>query len=111
MEKLVWDKVRRFLELLRCEDIDRESIVDTEEFQEVKQILENKQGIYQQGMVNVQQAEQEKIRDYIETLKSYSFEECQQAYLQGMVDCMLTLCGAGILKPKQELEALIKTLI
>lgn len=53
MEKLVWDKVRRFLELLRCEDIDRESIVDTEEFQEVKQILENKQGIYQIGRAHV----------------------------------------------------------
>ncbi len=111
MEKLVWDKVRQFLERLRCEDVDRESIVDTKEFQEAKQILEDKYAIYQQSMVNIQQAEQEKIQDYVEALESYSSEECQQAYLQGMVDCMLTLCGAGILKPKQELETLLKTLI
>lgn len=34
MEELVWNKVRKFLEVLRCEDIDRESIVDTKELQE-----------------------------------------------------------------------------
>lgn len=54
---------------------------------------------------------EKKIEDYVETLKSYSSEECQQAYLQGMIDCMLILCGSGILKPKQELETLLKTLI
>ncbi len=111
MEKLVWNKVRQFLELLRCEDIDRESIVDTKEFQEAKQILEDKHTIYQQSMANIQQAEGEKIQDYIEALESYSSEECQQAYLQGLVDCIMTLCGAGVLKPKQELGVLLKTLI
>lgn len=111
MEKMVWDKVRQFLERLRCEDVDRESIVDTKEFQEAKQILEDKHAIYRQSIANVQQAEQEKIQDYVEALESYSSEECQQAYLQGMVDCMLTLCGAGILRPKQELETLLKTFI
>lgn len=111
MEKLVWDKVRQFLELLRCEDIDRESIVDTKEFQEAKQILVDKHAIYQQSMASIQQAEQEKIQGYVEALESYSSEECRQAYLQGMVDCILILCGAGILKPRQEMETLLKTLI
>lgn len=60
MEKLIWDKVRQFLERLRCEDIDRESIVDTKEFQEAKQILIDKHAIYQQSMTNVQQTEREK---------------------------------------------------
>lgn len=111
MEKMVWDKVRQFLERLRCEDVDRESIVDTQEFQEAKQILEDKHAIYRQSIANVQQAEQKKIQNYVEALEAYSSEECQQAYLQGMVDCMLTLCGAGVLKPKQELSVLLKTLI
>ena len=111
MERLVWDKVRQFLELLRCEDVDRESIVDTKEFQEARKALLDKNAIYQQSLADIQQPEQEKIKDYVEALKSYSFEECQQAYLQGMTDCMLVLYGAGVLKPKQELEVLLKTLL
>ena len=42
MEKVVWDKVKQFLESLRCEDIDRESMVDTPELQEAKEILDRK---------------------------------------------------------------------
>ncbi len=47
MEKVVWDKVKQFLESLRCEDIDRESIVDTPELQEAKELLSDKTAIYQ----------------------------------------------------------------
>lgn len=111
MEKLVWNKVREFLEVLRCEDIDRESIVDTKELQEAKQILADKNSIYQQSIVNVRIEEQEKIKDYVEALREYSFEECQQAYVQGMVDCMLMLSGVGILKLQKEVESLLKVLI
>ena len=111
MEKLVWDKVKQFLEVLRCEDIDRDSLVDTRELQEAKQRLSDKSGLYQQCIINVRKEEQEKIKDYVEALKAYSFEECQQAYLQGMVDCMLALCGAGVLRPGKELETLLGTLI
>lgn len=111
MEKMVWDKVKEFLEVLRCEDADRESIVDTKELQEAKQTLSNQTAVYQQCIANAQKEDQEKIKDYVEALKACSFEECQQAYLQGMADCMLSLCGAGILKPRSELETLLKTLI
>lgn len=111
MEKLVWDKVREYLEVLRCEDVDRESIVDTKELQKAKQTLSNQSAVYQQCIANIQKEDQDKIKDYVEALKAYSSEECQQAYLQGIVDCMLILCGAGILNPKQELEVLLKPLI
>lgn len=47
MEKLVWDKVKGFLEVLRCEDVDRESIVNTKELQEAKQTLSNRTAVYQ----------------------------------------------------------------
>lgn len=110
MEKMVWDKVKGFLEVLRCEDVDRESIVDTKELQEAKQTLFNQTAVYQQCIANIQKEDQDKIKDYVEALKAYSSEECQQSYLQGMVDCMLILCGAGILKPKSKLENLLKTL-
>lgn len=111
MEKMVWDKVKEFLEVLRCEDADRESIVDTKELQEAKQTLSNQTAVYQQCIANAQKEDQEKIKDYVEALKAYSSEECQQSYLQGMVDCMMILCGAGILKPKPEMETLLETLV
>ena len=52
MEQLVWCKVKQFLEILRCEDIDRESRVDTQEFQMAKQKLHDKDIVYQQSMAN-----------------------------------------------------------
>ena len=111
MEKVVWDKVKQFLESLRCEDIDRESMVDTPELQEAKELFSDKAAIYQHCIADFPQKDQKKIEDYVEALKSYSYEECQQAYLQGIVDCMLILYSAGILKPRQELEALLKAFI
>lgn len=74
MERQVWDKVRHFLELLRCENIDRESIVDTKEFQEARKVLSDKNTIYQQSLADIQQTEQEKIKDYVEALKSVRIE-------------------------------------
>lgn len=76
-----------------------------------KQILSDKNAVYQQSIANIWIEEQEKIKDYMKALREYSFEECQQAYVQGMVDCMLILSGGGILKPKKELESLLKVLI
>jgi hypothetical protein len=111
MEQLVWCKVKQFLEILRCEDIDRESRVDTQEFQMAKQKLHDKDIVYQQSIAKIPGEEREKIKDYVEMLKEYSFEECQQSYMQGMIDCMLTLSGAGILKPRKELEKIVQLLV
>lgn len=111
MEQLVWCKVKQFLEVLRCEDIDRESKVDTQEFQMAKQKLHDKDIVYQQSIAKMPEEEREKIKDYIEMLKEYSFEECQQSYIQGIIDCMLALSGAGILKPQKELEKMIRSLV
>lgn len=110
MEKLVWQKVKHFLEELRCEDLDRESRVETDELQAARQNLYEKSVAYQQSITDIQKEEQEKIKDYVEALKDYSFEECQQAYLQGMLDCMLALCGSGVLKPQKALENTLRTL-
>ncbi len=110
MEKLVWQKVKLFLEELRCEDLDRESKVETDELQTVRQNLYEKSEAYQQSITDIQKEEQEKIKDYVEALKDYSFEECQQAYLQGMLDCMLALCDSGVLKPQKEIESMLRTL-
>lgn len=109
MEKLVWPKVKQFLEELRCEDTDRESKVETYEFQTAKRNLQEKSTVYQQSVAGMPKENQEKIKDYVETLKEYFSEECQQSYLQGMLDCMLALCGSGILKPQKELEGILKS--
>lgn len=79
MEKLVWDEVKGFLEVLRCEDIDRESIVDIRELQEAKQTLSNQTAVYQQCIANIQKEDQGKIKGYVEALNAYSSEECRQA--------------------------------
>lgn len=109
MEKLVWSKVKQFLEELRCEDIDRESKIETHEFQTANQNMHEKSVVYKQSIGDIRKEDQEKIKNYVEALKEYSSEECQQSYLQGMLDCMLALCGSGILKPQKELEGILKS--
>lgn len=109
MEEFVWGKVKQFLDGLRCEDTNRESKVETYELQTAKRNLHEKSVIYQQCIADVQKEEQEKIKDYVESLKECSFEECQQAYMQGMLDCMLALCGSGVLKPQKELENALRS--
>lgn len=108
MEKLVWCKVKQFLEELRSEDTDRESRVETCEFQTAERVLLEKKAGYQQAIAGMHADCQEKVKDYVEALKECAFEECQQSYLQGMLDGLLVLCGSGILKPRKEVEEVLK---
>ena len=109
MEKLVWCKVKQFLEELRCEDIDRESKVVTCEFEAAKKKVSDLSTFYERCLAGLQKEEQKIIQDYAAAWKEASFEECQQAYLQGFMDCILALCGAGVLRPQKDLETMLQS--
>jgi hypothetical protein len=109
MEKLVWCKVKQFLEELRCEDIDRESKVITYEFEAAKQKVSDLTTSYNRCLAGLQKEEQETIQYYAAAWKESSFEECQQAYLQGFIDCVLVLCGSGVLRPQKDLETMLQS--
>ena len=109
MEKLVWCKVKQFLEELRCEDIGRESKVITCEFEVARQKVSDLSTSYKRCLAGLQKEEQETIRDYAAAWREASFEECQQAYLQGFMDCVLALCGSGVLRPQKELETMLES--
>lgn len=109
MEKLVWCKVKQFLEELRCEDLGRESKVVTCGFEAARQKVSDLSTSYERCLAGLQEEEQEIIRDYTAAWKENSFEECQQAYLQGFMDCVLALCGANVLRPQKELETVLQS--
>lgn len=109
MEKLIWCKVKQFLEEVRCEDLDRESKVVTCEFEAARQKVSDLSTSYKRCLAGLQKEEQETILDYVTAWKEASFEECQQAYLQGFMDCVLALYGAGVLRPQKELKTIFES--
>lgn len=110
MEELVWNKIAQFLKELRCEDISRESYCETREYKEAMLERTEKQREYQDVLNKLETREQEKIEAYIGAIQNYNDEEHQQVYMQGFIDCIMMLVGAGIIKPRKEIKDIINTL-
>lgn len=108
MEKLVYEKVRQFLMELRCEDTDRDSMIETESYFVLKEKQHKMKKEIQYMIEQCSPDEQESIHAYFTVRDELEFEKSQQAYLQGFVDCVLVLYGAGIIKLQKELEEVIK---
>lgn len=53
---------KTFLEELRCEDLDRESRVETDELQTARQKLYEKGLAYQQSITDIQKKNKRKLR-------------------------------------------------
>lgn len=106
----VWEKVNQFLRELRCEDVSRAAYCETEEY---KGTITRKKQRYQDYLKCVQMLrdkERSGIEGYVKALEDCSDEECQKAYMQGFMDCVMLLVGAGVLKPRKEIEDIISNL-
>lgn len=110
MEELVWRKITQFLEELRCEDISRESYCQTQEYKEAILERTEKQRKYQDILNKLDTAEWEEIEAYISAVQNCNGEEQQQVYMQGFIDCILVLVGAGIIKPRKKINDIIDIL-
>lgn len=107
MEEMVWSKINQFMKELRCEDVGRVSFCKTKEY---RQALHNKSLMYEeylQSLKAIPMEHEEKIEEYIEMIEICAEEECQQAYMQGYIDCVLAMVGAGILTPRTEVQKVI----
>lgn len=108
MDELVYEKVKQFLAELRCEDMDRESRLELEACRMLKEKRMNMENQVENIVNSLSAAEKKTIDEYHNLLDECCFEENQQAYLQGIIDCILGLAGAGIIKPQKKWEEIIK---
>lgn len=110
MENQVWEKIALFLKELRCEDIKRNSIIHLDSCQYEKDCLETLREIYDRELASLSESQQKIITDYMEQIQVVSFEEQQEAYCQGIIDCIQILSGLGLLETDRKLMQAIEKL-
>ena len=76
----IWNKVYNFLNELRCENKSESIVVQLE---------------------NVSDIERKIIEKYVEQLDVVAFEEQQEAYCQGIVDCIQIMTGMGLIRSEK----------
>lgn len=107
MENLLWEKVSQFLYQLHYEDTDRESSYCSKELENCRKEKEERWKRCDKILFNLAGKERQDIEDYITALEQCAYEECQQAYVQGMIDSIEILGGAGIIKSRTAVKDLL----
>lgn len=110
MKNEVTEKLELFLQNLRCEDAERETLVHLDSCREETERLAGLEEEYTQVMDGLDQRSRAILENYIEQILSKAFAEQQEAYLQGLLDAFQILCGLGILSTNQNVEKIIDCL-
>ena len=96
----IWNKVYNFLNELRCENKSESIVVQLENCSKEKDILESQMQVYQDTLQKVPDIERKIIEKYVE-LDAVAFEEQQEAYCQGIVDCIQIMTGMGLIRSEK----------
>lgn len=110
MKNEVTEKLELFLQNLRCEDAERETLVHLDSCREETERLAGLEEEYTQVMDGLDQCSRAILENYIGQMLSKAFAEQQEAYLQGLLDAFQILCGLGILSTNQNVEKIIDCL-
>lgn len=97
----IWNKVYNFLNELRCENKSESIVVQLENCSKEKDILESQMQVYQDTLQKVPDIERKIIEKYVEQLDAVAFEEQQEAYCQGIVDCIQIMTGMGLIRSEK----------
>lgn len=97
-ENEVVRKLMDFLAELRCGNMQRESLVRLECYDEDRDLLEQLEPAFKEAKAACTEEHRKSIEDYIEQLKSLGFSQQQEAYCQGIVDAIQMLNGLRLLK-------------
>lgn len=110
MNSSTWEKVNQFLTELRCEEVSRSNLCQTEEYM---QAVSEKAAMQKEFLVCVSKLPEEVqqiIQGFLRQSEKCAFAECQQSYIQGYIDCVQVLIGAGIIKPAKEVSDIVENL-
>ncbi|MEF2878639.1 MAG: hypothetical protein U0N90_09505 [Blautia sp.] len=107
-KNIVWSKFAEFLKQLRCEDTDRDSYIHLLEYEMVLHEKGKAKKLYETSMALISEAERQNIQSYFEKAEICFEEECQQAYMQGMIDCLMILSGMNLIPENISVKDFLK---
>lgn len=108
MDGTLWEKVEQFLYQLHYEDTDRESHYESKAYLAALQEKEARVPPFREAIAQLPERERHVVQEYLDTEERCVYEENQQAYVQGMLDCIEILSGARILKSTKEVAEILK---
>lgn len=107
MDGTLWEKVEQFLYQLHYEDMDRESHYESKTYLAALRVKEALEESFQETIEQLSERERNAVQEYLDAEERCVYEENQQAYVQGMIDCIEILSGAGILKSKKDVTEIL----
>ena len=108
MENEVMEKLVLFLQILRCENVNRETRVHLASCKREKENLRNLRTGYEELKERMSVSDKDLLEKYMEQAERAAFEEQQEAYLQGIMDAFQVLEGLGVIRVSKKIENLIK---
>lgn len=107
MDGSLWEKVEQFFYQLHYEDMDRESHYESQAYKAALEEKESKSSAFQVVLEKLSDTDSQAVKEYLQASDQCAYEESQQAYVQGINDCMAILYGAGMVKSSQPVKAFL----
>lgn len=104
MDENLWKKVEQFLYQLHYEDTDRKSRYESQAYKEALAEQARKSSAFKAALEQLSDTDRQAMKEYLQATDQCVYEECQQAYVQGIADCMAILYGTGMLKTSQQVK-------
>lgn len=107
MDGTLWEKVEQFLYQLHYEDTDRESHYESKAYLAALKDKEARVPPFRQAIEQLPERERHAVQEYLDAEERCVYEENQQAYVQGIADCIEIISGAGILKTTRKVTKIL----
>lgn len=107
----VFETLSDVFEELRAEAREREYSVQTEEAVNANAILKRENEAFQKWLSSLTDEDRICIENYLNAVEHAHFQEEQRAYYQGMVDVIQIFMGLGVIKKRDEIEALLNKIV
>ena len=110
MEKELWESVEACLKEMRCTNRDRRNHLEFESVEQAQHELEEFSPVYENVVSEMSVEDREKIEQYVDIMDHCSFEKEQQAYAQGLIDCIEILIQIGLLQKSEFVQKTIRSM-
>ena len=85
--------------------------MQTEEAVNANATLKRENEAFQKWLSSLTDEERTCIENYLNAVEHAHFQEEQRAYYQGMVDVVQIFIGLGVIKKRDEIEALLNRIV
>lgn len=107
----VFETLSNVFEEVRAEARERGYSVQTEEAVNANATLKRENEAFQKWFSSLSDEDRTCIENYLNAVEHAHFQEEQRAYYQGMVDVIQIFMGLGVIKKRDEIEALLNKIV